>query len=287
MRPIFRRSHSPLLLLLPALLVLALFLLVPYLNILVMSFRTPGQGIPYAPGWTFGNYTKFFSDWFFIGQMANTLWIGVVTTLACLLIGYPVALQLARGSERLRALRYGIVLTPLLVGVVIRSYGWTILLGNNGVINRTLMGWGLVEGPLPLMYNGLGIIIALTHVLLPFMILPVMGAIQGIDPALELAARSLGAGRRTVFRRVTLPLSLPGVQAGCILVFVLSVSAYVTPALIGGLRVKTVAVSVVDALIDTFQWPFGSAMALILSVVGGLCVLAFARATRMKWAVGQ
>ena len=275
------------LLLLPALVVLALFLLVPYLNILVMSFRTPGQGIPYAPGWTFANYTKFFSDWFFIGQMANTLWIGVVTTLACLLIGYPVALQLARGSERLRALRYGIVLTPLLVGVVIRSYGWTILLGNNGVINRTLIGWGVVDGPLPLMYNGLGIIIALTHVLLPFMILPVMGAIQGIDPALELAARSLGAGHRTVFRRVTLPLSLPGVQAGCILVFVLSISAYVTPALIGGLRVKTVAVSVVDALIDTFQWPFGSAMALILSLVGGLCVVGFARATRMKWATGQ
>ena len=135
------------------------------------------------------------------------------------------------------------------------------------------------------MYNGLGIIIALTHVLLPFMILPVMSAIQGIDPAVELAARSLGAGRSTVFRRVTLPLSLPGVQSGCILVFILSVSAYVTPALIGGLRVKTVAVSVVDALIDSFQWPFGSALALILSVVGGVCVLAFARMTRMRWAV--
>ncbi len=135
------------------------------------------------------------------------------------------------------------------------------------------------------MYNGLGIIIALTHVLLPFMILPVMSAIQGIDPAVELAARSLGAGRSTVFRRVTLPLSLPGVQSGCILVFILSVSAYVTPVLIGGLRVKTVAVSVVDALIDSFQWPFGSALALILSVVGGVCVLAFARMTRMRWTV--
>ena len=286
MRPSLPRSAAPLLLL-PALLVLALFMLVPYLNIFVMSVRTPGQGVPYAPGWTLANYTKFFSDWFFIGQLANTLWIGAVTTLACLVIGYPVALQLARGSERWRALRYGIVLTPLLVGIVIRSYGWTILLGNNGVINRTLIGWGMVDGPLPLMYNGLGIIIALTHVLLPFMILPVMGAIQGIDPALGLAARSLGAGRSTVFRRVTLPLSLPGVQAGCILVFVLSVSAYVTPALIGGLRVKTVAVSVVDALIDSFQWPFGSAMALILAVVGGACVLLFARATRMRWAEGR
>ncbi len=272
------------LLIAPAAIVLTVFLLIPYLNIVVMSFRVPGQGTPYSPGWTLANYGKFFSDWFFIGQMINTLWIGLATTFCCLVLGYPVALQLARGSDRWRAIRYGIVLTPLLVGIVIRSYGWTILLGNNGVINRTLRDLGLIDSPLPLMYNGLGIVIALTHVLLPFMILPIMSAIQGIDPAVELAARSLGASRATVFRRVTLPLSLPGVQAGCILVFILSLSAYVTPALIGGLRVKTVSVSVVDAMIDSFQWPFGSALALILSTVGGLSVLAFALATRMKWA---
>ncbi len=276
---------APLLLILPAALVLLAFLVVPYLNIVLMSLRVPGSGVPYAPGWTLGNYAKFFSDRFYLEQLANTLWIGVATTLACLLVGYPVAVQLARGTGAMRGLRYGIVLAPLLVGIVIRSYGWTILLGNNGVINRTLLGWGLIEGPLPLMYNGLGIIIALTHVLLPFMILPIMGAVQGIDPQLELAARSLGAGRNTAFRRVVLPMSLPGVQSGCTLVFILAISAYVTPALIGGLRVKTAAVSVVDALIDGFQWPFGSAMALILAVVGGLCVVGFQRATRIGWAV--
>ena len=275
---------APLLLILPAALVLLVFLVVPYLNIVLMSLRVPGSGVPYAPGWTLGNYAKFFSDRFYLEQLANTLWIGVATTLACLLVGYPVAVQLARGTGAMRGLRYGIVLAPLLVGIVIRSYGWTILLGNNGVINRTLLGWGLIEGPLPLMYNGLGIIIALTHVLLPFLILPIMGAVQGIDPQLELAARSLGAGRNTAFRRVVLPMSLPGVQSGCTLVFILAISAYVTPALIGGLRVKTAAVSVVDALIDGFQWPFGSAMALILAVVGGLCVVGFQRATRMGWA---
>ena len=278
------RRAGPMLLILPAALVLLVFLVVPYFNIVLMSVRMPGSGVPYAPGWTFGNFAKFFADPFYLEQLGNTLWIGAVTTFACLLIGYPVALQLARGAGTLRGLRYGIVLTPLLVGIVIRSYGWTILLGNNGVINRSLVGWGLIEAPLPLMYNGLGIIIALTHVLLPFMILPIMGAIQGIDPALELAARSLGAGRNTSFRRVVLPLSLPGIQAGSILVFVLAISAYVTPALIGGLRVKTAAVSVVDALIDSFQWPFGSAMALILAVIGGGCVVLFARLTRMPWA---
>ncbi len=271
------------LLIAPAAILLGVFLVLPYLNIVVMSFRMPGQGTPYGPGFTFGNYGKFFSDFFYIQQVINTLWIGFLTTFICLVLGYPVAWQLARGTSAFRALGYALVLSPLLVGIVIRSYGWTILLGNNGIINRTLAGWGIIDGPLPLMYNALGIIIALVHVFLPFMILPIMSAIQGIDPSLEAAARSLGASKVTSFRRITLPLSLPGIQAGCILVFVLSLSAYVTPSLIGGLRVKTMAVTVVDALIDTFQWPFGSALALMLSVTGAIFVVIFGRLTVMKW----
>ncbi len=278
-----RKRFGPLLLIAPAAILLGVFLVLPYLNIVVMSFRMPGQGTPYGPGFTLGNYGKFFSDFFYIQQVINTLWIGLLTTFICLVLGYPVAWQLARGASTFRALGYALVLSPLLVGIVIRSYGWTILLGNNGIINRTLTGWGLIDGPLPLMYNALGIIIALVHVFLPFMILPIMSAIQGIDPSLEAAARSLGASKVTSFRRITLPLSLPGIQAGCILVFVLSLSAYVTPSLIGGLRVKTMAVTVVDALIDTFQWPFGSALALMLSVTGAIFVVIFGRLTVMKW----
>ncbi|MCJ9754241.1 ABC transporter permease [Neorhizobium sp. BETTINA12A] len=278
-----RKRFGPLLLIAPAATLLGVFLVLPYLNIVVMSFRMPGQGTPYGPGFTLGNYGKFFSDFFYIQQVINTLWIGFLTTFICLVLGYPVAWQLARGASTFRALGYALVLSPLLVGIVIRSYGWTILLGNNGIINRTLTGWGLIDGPLPLMYNALGIIIALVHVFLPFMILPIMSAIQGIDPSLEAAARSLGASKVTSFRRITLPLSLPGIQAGCILVFVLSLSAYVTPSLIGGLRVKTMAVTVVDALIDTFQWPFGSALALMLSVTGAIFVVIFGRLTVMKW----
>ncbi|NEJ20579.1 ABC transporter permease subunit [Rhizobium leguminosarum] len=278
-----KKRFGPLLLIAPAAILLGFFLVLPYLNIIVMSFRVPGQGTPYAPGFTTGNYGKFFSDIFYINQMVNTLWIGFVTTFACLVLGYPVAWQLARGTSVIRSLGYGLVLSPLLVGIVIRSYGWTILLGNNGLINRALAGWGLIDGPLPLMYNALGIVIALVHVFLPFMILPMMSAIQGIDPSLESAARSLGASKFKAFRRITLPLSMPGIQAGCILVFVLSLSAYVTPSLIGGLRVKTMAVTVVDALIDTFQWPFGSALALMMSVTGAIVVAIFGRLTVMKW----
>jgi len=283
MTPARQKRLGPWLLIAPAAILIAFFLILPYLNIIVMSFRVPGQGTPYAPGFTLGNYGKFFSDWFYIGQVVNTLLIGFVTTLLCLVLGFPVAWQLARGNSRFRALGYGLVLSPLLVGIVIRSFGWTILLGNAGLINRTLMNLGVIDGPLPLMYNALGIVIALVHVFLPFMILPIMSSIQGIDPSLESAARSLGASKATAFRRVTLPLSLPGIQAGCILVFVLSLSAYVTPSLIGGLRVKTMAVTVVDALIDTFQWPFGSALALVLAATGAIAVVIFGRMTAVKW----
>lgn len=277
------KSLKPFALITPAVLLLGVFLILPYINIVVMSLRNPGSGTPYAPGFTLSNYLRLFADSFYLEQTANTLVIGFITTFVCLVLGFPVAWQLAKTQMRFRGLAYGLVLSPLLVGIVIRSYGWTILLGNNGMINRTLIGFGLIDRPLALMYNSLGIVIALVHVFLPFMILPLMSALQGIDPSIEAAARSLGAGRITAFRRIVLPLAMPGIQAGCILVFVLSLSAYVTPSLIGGLRVKTMAVSVVDALIDTFQWPFGSAMALMLSLTGAMVVMLFARLTRMKW----
>jgi putative spermidine/putrescine transport system permease protein len=277
------KSLKPFALIAPAALLLGVFLVLPYINIVIMSLRNPGNGTPFAPGFTLGNYLRLFADSFYLEQIANTLMIGFITTSVCLVLGFPVAWQLAKTQMRFRGLAYGLVLSPLLVGIVIRSYGWTILLGNNGMINRTLISFGLIDRPFALMYNSLGIVIALVHVFLPFMILPLMGALQGIDPSIEAAARSLGAGRITAFRRIVLPLAMPGIQAGCILVFVLSLSAYVTPSLIGGLRVKTMAVSVVDALIDTFQWPFGSAMALMLSLTGAIMVMLFARLTRMKW----
>ncbi|WP_342361749.1 ABC transporter permease [Terrarubrum flagellatum] len=279
-----RANSKRWLLIAPAAILVGVFLVLPYLNIILISFRPPAQGAPYGAGYTLQNYGKFLSDSFYWLQLWNTIAIAFVTSALCLLVSYPVAWQLARGNTRMRGLYYGIVLSPLLVGIVIRSYGWTIILGNNGLINRSLRDIGWISAPLPLMYNTFGIVLALVHVFLPFMVLPIMGALQSVDPALESAARSLGASRTTIFRRVIFPLSMPGVQSGCILVFILAMSAYVTPALIGGMRVKTMPVTVVDTLIDAFQWPFGSAMALMLSLCGALIVIIFARLTRMKWA---
>lgn len=277
------RSLRPMMLIAPAAVLIGLFLILPYLNIVVMSLREPATQTPYGSGFSGAGYAKFFADFYYAGALLQTLWIGALSTLVCFVLGFPVAVQIVRASARWRALLYGIVLSPLLVGIVVRSYGWTILLGNNGVINRALLDVGWVQAPLPLMYNTFGIVVALSHVFLPFMVLPIMGALQSIDPSLEDAARSLGATPRRVFRRVVLPLALPGIQSGAILVFVLAVSAYVTPVLIGGMRIKTMAVIVVETLIDQFQWPFGSALALILSATATLAVVLFMRLTRIRW----
>ena len=278
-----RSPSRPLLLIAPAAVLIGVFLILPYLNIVVMSLREPATTTPYGNGFSTAGYAKFFADFYYVGALLQTLWIGLLSTFVCFVLGLPLALQIVRASSRWRALLYGIVLSPLLVGIVVRSYGWTILLGNNGVINRALLDLGWIQTPLPLMYNSFGIVVALSHVFLPFMVLPIMGALQAIDPALEDAARSLGASPRRVFRRVVLPLALPGIQSGAILVFVLAVSAYVTPVLIGGMRIKTMAVIVVETLIDQFQWPLGSALALILSATATLVVMLFMRLTRIRW----
>ena len=168
-----------------------------------------------------------------------------------------------------------LVLSPLLVGVVVRTFGWLILLSRGGVINKALQGTGVIDAPLTLMNNMFGVTLALVHVFLPFMILPLVGVLQSIDPSLEQAARSLGASRLTAFRRIVLPLSWPGIKSGTLLVFVLALSAYVTPNMLGGAQVKTWSVLVVQALIDNFLWPHGAALALILAACGALTALVY------------
>ena len=206
--------------------------------------------------------------------------LGAATTAICLVLGFPVAYHLARTSSRFKSVLYAFVLSPLLVGVVVRCYGWIIILGNNdGLINTTLMDLGIIESPLTLMYNTFGVSVGLVHIFLPFMILPLLGAIQSIDPALEEAAQSLGASRFRTMLRVVFPLSLPGVQAGTVLVFVLTISSYVIPILLGGFSVMIMPTLVVQQLMDAMLWPFGAALAFILSIAGALVVYVYFRLT--------
>lgn len=270
--PLLPRLLRPFLLVAPAVLLVFVLLVLPYVNMVVMSLREPSTTKPYEDGFTLANYAKALGDPYYLGVLGETFWIGLLVTVVCLAVGWPVAYHLARTTSRWRGVLYACVLSPLLVGVVVRCYGWIILLANNGLINQGIKGTGLADRGLPLMYNQFGVTVGLVHVFLPFMILPLVSAIQSTDPALESAARSLGASRLRSIWRVTVPLSLPGIQAGTVLVFVLTVSSYVTPILLGGLKVKTAAVLVVQQLLDAFLWPFGAALALVLSLAGCLAI---------------
>ena len=276
------RLNPTLFLVAPTLALLVLFLLLPYLNMVVMSLRTPSTRQVFAPGFTADNYLNALldPDFYYLRILWDTMTLGVMTTAICLLLGYPVAYHLARSRSRFKGILYACVLSPLLVGVVVRCYGWIIILANNeGLINNTLRQMGLVETYLPLMYNTFGVSVGLVHIFLPFMILPLLGAIQSIDPALEEAARSLGASRLRTMARVVFPLSMPGVQAGTVLVFVLTISSYVIPILLGGFKVMIMSTLVVQQLLDAMLWPFGAALAFLLSITGGVVVYLYLKIT--------
>ena len=230
----------------------------------IMSFRTPSTSKPFDPGFTLFNYIKALTDPYYLGVLGDTLLFGIITTAVCLVLGYPVAYHLARSKSRYKGFLYAGILSPLLVGVVIRCYGWMVILADNGLINDILIKIGIIKTNAHLMYNYFGVGVGLVHVFLPFMILPILGNIQSIDPALEAAARSLGASKMKTFFRVVLPLSLPGIQSGAILVFVLTISAYVIPILLGGFKVMIMPTLVVQQVLESFLWPFGAALAMIM-----------------------
>ena len=276
--PSFRRLlYKPVLLIIPTLLLLCLFFVLPYLNMVVMSFREPSTTAVFGEGYTIENYRQALTDTYYLGVLLKTILLGVGVSVVCLILAYPVAFHLARSDTKWKGLLYACVLSPLLVGVVVRCYGWIILLANKGLINQLLVKTHLFDSGVKLMYNLFGVGIGLVHVFLPFMILPLISAIQSINPALEEAARSLGASRTRTFLRILLPLSLPGIQSGVILVFMLTISAYVIPILLGAFAVKIMPTITIQLLVDAFLWPFGAALALILSVTGALCVVAFIR----------
>ena len=252
-------------LILPALGVLLVFFVVPYLNLVAISLFTPSHQAPYLRVLTLINYWRVVRDPFTWGVIWRSLWLGAVTTVVSLILSFPLAYHLARARRRARGLLMVLVISPLLVGVLIRTYGWMILLQDTGLVNQLLRGLGMRT--LPLMYNETGVLVGLIHVFIPFMVLSLAGSIQGIDPELELEARSLGAGVWRTFWRVTLPLSLPGVVAGSTLVFVLAISSYVIPSLLGGFKVLTVPVLVVRTVTELFNWPAGSALAIVFFVI--------------------
>lgn len=213
------------------------------------------------------NYWRAVQDPYYQQVLGTTLGVALGCTVLALALGFPAAYWLARMESRWKSLATILVLFPLLVGNVVRSAGWMALLGNEGAINAALMGAGITGGPLPLLYNGGAVVVGIVAVVLPYMILTLAAVIEGIPRQAEEAAANLGGRPMTVFRRVVLPLALPGVVAGSVLVFILCMNAYATPVLLGGPQFKMMAPAVYDQFVRGNNWPFGAALAFILLAV--------------------
>lgn len=227
--------------------------------------------------WTFGNYIKFFTDPFNYSILWETLLLGVKATLLCLVFGYPIAWVCVRSGARMQSVIVFLVIMPLLTSVVVRTFAWIVILGRQGVINQIWLGLGASE-PLKLLYTELGVIIVLAQVQMPLMVLPILTVMSKIDQNLSDASRVLGAGEWKTLWRITIPLSLPGVIAGCILTYTACITAFVTQTLIGGARLIYMPLHIYQQAVGANNWPFAAAISVIfmiavLVVVGLLGIL--------------
>lgn len=273
-----RVSPAHVLLLLPLLALFVGFFVIPLVVMMVISLLSGNPVSDDNVHFTLANYRKLFSDELYIDVLIDTIRLGVTTTAFALLIGYPLAFQLARArNPKIRTLLLVAILSPMLTGIVVRTYAWMALLADHGIINSGLESIGVIEEPLPLMYNTFGVVVALVHIFVPFMVLTVTGVISKIDLRLEEAARSLGANTFKAFTEVTLPLSMPGILAGSLLVFSLAISSYVTPILMGGFSVLTLPILIYQQLSGVFNFAFAAALSFLLLLVSLIIVIAYFR----------
>ena len=251
----------------PALLLLLAAFVLPVGLMVPMSVRPYVLLVGITDGFTVRYYTRLLTDSYYLEIIGRTLALGFTVTLSTLIIGYPVAFFLARTCSRWRNWLTILIVFPLMLNLVVRTFGWIALLAQNGLVNQALHALGIVDSPVKLLFNFAGLLIAMTHIFLPFMVLVLIGAIQNIPRDVEDAARVLGASWGSTFCRVTLPLSTPGILSGSILVFVLSISALVTPRLLGGPTYQVMSTLIFDEFLQRLNWPAGSAQALLLTIM--------------------
>jgi putative spermidine/putrescine transport system permease protein len=243
---------------------LVAFFLAPMVVLVAISFTS---GFPLHSSFDLATYRDIFTRSYYVTFLVTTLVFAGATTLLCLLIGYPFAFYLVRYARGSYMILLVAVVAPLLVGVVIRSVGWMILLGAEGIINQALIAGGFTQRPLQLLYNVTAAIVGMVHVLLPFMVLSIASVLGNADRSLEEAASSLGASGANIFLRVTLPLSMPGVAVGCVLTFSLAIGAYATPMLLGGGRIRLLAPQIYEEINSAVDWSRASAMSMVLVLV--------------------
>ena len=269
-----RETRQYLLLLLPALLALGVFFVYPLCGILLRSI--------YKNGYTLESYRQVARTSVYLMVIALTFRTAAVVTLIALLLGYPLGYVLATVRSRLARVLVVIVVLPFLTSIIVRTYAWMVLLGSNGVVNQYLQALGLTHQPLRLLYNQAGVVVGMTYVLLPYMVLTLASVMRGIDPALVRAAHSLGASRWQAFRRVFLPLSAPGIAGGTLLVFILSLGFFITPALMGGPSDVMIAMLIEREVEFTLNWSFASALAVILLALSLMGFAAYYRLMRLE-----
>jgi putative spermidine/putrescine transport system permease protein len=251
-------------LVLPAGLLVSLLLVAPMLLLFRISLNEYSATEMMVEATSAANYLRAVADPYYRQVLVTTLAVATGSTLLALGIAFPAAYWLARMQSRWKSLATILVLFPLLVGNVVRAAGWLALLGNAGAFNATLLGLGVIAAPLPLLYNTGAVVAGIVAVVLPYMILTLSAVIESIPRQTEEAAANLGARPLAVFRRVVLPLALPGVAAGSVLVFVLCMNTYATAILLGGPQFKMMAPAVYDQFVRGNNWPFGAALAFIL-----------------------
>lgn len=252
------KDESPLVLPLAALFVA--FFVAPLCVLIALSLSKDAN----IASFTAANYTKFFGDSFNYAILFETLLLGVKATLVCLLFGYPIAWICVRSSARLQSIIVFLVILPILTSVVVRTFAWIVILGRQGVINQVWTAFGFE--PLKLLYSELGVVMVLAQVQMPLMVLPILTVLSKMDPNLADASRVLGAGEwRTLFK-VTFPLSLPGVIAGCILTYTACITAFVTQTLIGGARLIYMPLNIYQQAVGANNWPFAAALSVIFMV---------------------
>lgn len=266
-------------LVLPAFAFFLIFFMLPVISLFLLSLDEPVAGSLEPQGdFTLSNFVRFFSRGTYYWAALLSIGTASLVALVTLALGYPLAFLIAKTEHPGRNTFYMIlVLSAMQLDMVIRLYGLMVLMGDNGMINAALDQAGLIEEPLPLMYNFFGVVVGLVQFTLPFMVLSLIGIIRGIHPSLEEAARSLGADRWTTFWRITFPLSMPGILAGSLLVFAISISSYVVPALMGGWKVLLMPIHLYQQISQMGKWQFGATIAVVLFATSLVAVVVYQR----------
>lgn len=270
----------------PTVLWLSFFFVVPLLIVVAVSFasRTPYGQVIFD--WTLGNYARF-TETLYLSIFVDTLIVALITTVLTILLGYPLAYFIAQLPQKWQQPGLILVMIPFWINFLIRSYAWVIILRTQGVLNTILLKFGLIEQPLQMLYNEVAVMLGMVYALLPFMVLPIYVSIEQLDHRLLEAASDLGASPFTAFRKITLPLTMPGIAAGTILVFISSLGMFVVPDVMGGAKSALVGNLIQNQFLSARDWPFGGALSIVLAVLSLVLIVLYYKALSAQQGGGK